>query len=218
MVRADIVKPVSAKPLLYTFRRCPYAIRARLAIAVAEAPVEMHEVDLRNKPEAMLACSPKGMVPVLRLADGRVIDESLDIMHWALALHDPQQWLATDSAEARALIDHNDGTFKPYLDRYKYAARFPQRAAADYRADAEVFLLDLDTRLAQHSGLLGDGTGIADMAILPFVRQFAHVDKDWFYASRYRHLIHWLDRHLASGLFTAVMRHPAMPIGAASPP
>ena len=198
-----------ANPVLYTFRRCPYAIRARLAIAVSAVGVEMHEVDLRNKPPSMLACSPKGTVPVLLMADGGVIDESLEIMRWALTIRDPRGWLDTDSAAAHALIAHNDGAFKRDLDRYKYAGRFPQHPAAQYRAQAEAFLNDLESRLGHHAGLVSDQIGFADVAILPFVRQFAHVDKSWFYAAPYPHLIKWLDRQLASDLFTSVMRNPA---------
>ena len=201
-------------PRLYTFRRCPYAIRARLAIAASGVTVEMHEVDLRHKPAAMLACSPKGTVPVLQLADGRVIDESLDIMRWALSINDACGWLGGDGdrdgdgAEARALLAQNDGDFKRALDRYKYAGRYPQHPAAHYRTQAEIFLTMLDDRLAQHHNLLRDEISMADMAILPFVRQFAHVDRDWFHASPYGNLMAWLDRHLASAIFNAVMQQP----------
>ena len=204
-----------ARPILYTFRRCPYAIRARLAIAVSGVDVEMREVDLRHKPPPMLACSPKGTVPVLQLADGTVIDESLEIMRWALALRDPMGWLdagtGADSAEAHALIAHNDGPFKRDLDCYKYAGRFPQHPAAHYQAQAEAFLHDLESRLGHHAGLVSEQVGFADMAILPFIRQFAHVDKAWFYTAPYPHVIKWLDQQLASDLFTSVMQTPARP-------
>jgi glutathione S-transferase len=193
-------------PLLYSFRRCPYAIRARLAIKISGVEVEMREVDLRNKPQAMLDCSPKGTVPVLRLADGKVIDESLDIMRWALAIHDPQTWLADFSAEAHALIAQNDGSFKRDLDRYKYADRYPEHPAEYYRERAEDFLLELDSRLAKRAYLTGNRLGFADMAILPFVRQCAYVNKNWFYASHYTQLIQWLDGLLQSPLFINVMK------------
>jgi glutathione S-transferase len=196
-------------PILYTFRRCPYAIRARLAIKVSGVEVEMREVDLRNKPHSMLECSPKGTVPVLQLADGVVIEESLDIMQWALAINDPQGWMtggAELSVEALTLIHQNDGPFKRYLDRYKYAERFPEHPAVYYREQAEVFLSELDTRLGKQTYLMGDRPGVSDAAIFPFVRQFAHVDREWFYASRYERLRTWLDGWLQSSLFESVMR------------
>ncbi|QRX83514.1 glutathione S-transferase [Glaciimonas sp. PAMC28666] len=200
----------SVHPVLYTFRRCPYAIRARLAIKASGTPLKMVEVSLRNKPQAMLDCSPKGTVPVLQLQDGTVIDQSLDIMRWALAMNDPLQWLDQDSelaAETAALIAHNDGSFKVSLDRYKYAERFPEFTAADYRAQCELFLSTLNERLALHSYLVHDQPSLADMAIFPFVRQYAHVDKVWFYGPEnpHPHLIRWLDGLTASPLFIAVM-------------
>ncbi|SFC93289.1 glutathione S-transferase [Collimonas sp. OK412] len=197
------------KPILFTFRRCPYAIRARLAIKISGVEVEMHEVSLRNKPQAMLDCSPKGTVPVLKLADGPPLEQSLDIMHWALAQHDPAQWLSPDPAvrqQAQELIQQNDGPFKGWLDRYKYAARFPEYPAAHYRAQGEAILAQLDARIARHGFLCGERPGLADMAIFPFIRQFAHVDEAWFYASEYKSLAAWLDQLLASSLFDSVMQ------------
>jgi len=195
-------------PILYTFRRCPYAIRARLAVKVSGVQVAMHEVSLRNKPQAMLDCSPKGTVPVLQLPDGTVIDQSLDIMQWALAINDPQEWMhgrKTLSAEAAGLIGQNDGTFKQSLNRYKYPERFPEFPAVYYREQGGVFLSSLNDRLAQHDYLIRDRLSFADVAIFPFVRQFAHVDKEWFYASGNTHLIRWLDTLLESDLFISVM-------------
>jgi glutathione S-transferase len=197
------------KPILYTFRRCPYAIRARLAIAVSGVMVEQREVALRNKPRAMLALSPKGTVPVLQLVDGSVIDESLDIMRWALAQSDPENWLGENALMLNAalnLIQENDGPFKHCLDRYKYADRYPEHAAEYYRDQACAFLRRLDAALGVHNYLLGDCPTIADMAIFPFIRQFAAVDKHWFYASRYARLIKWLDELLASAMFDGVMQ------------
>lgn len=193
-------------PILYTFRRCPYAIRARLAIHISGVEVELREVDLRNKPQTMLDYSPKGTVPVLQFADGKVLDESLDIMGWALNIHDPQNWLADFNAEAQALIELNDGTFKQDLDRYKYADRHPEHPPEYHRERAEKFLLTLDNRLADQPYLMGNRLSFADAAIVPFVRQCAHVDRDWFYASRYTHLIKWLDGLLQSPMFITVMK------------
>ncbi len=199
---------VTELPVLYTFRRCPYAMRARLAIAVSGVSVEYREIALRNKPQAMLAISPKGTVPVLQLIDGRVIDESLDIMLWALAQNDPQQWLQGEQAlpdAAKALIDTNDGPFKFWLDRYKYADRYPEHPAEYYRQQPEEFLQCLEDLLGAQEYLLGAHVGIADMAIFPFIRQFAAVDKTWFAASDYGRLQKWLDALAMSELFSGVM-------------
>jgi len=153
-------------PILYSFRRCPYAMRARLALAVSSTHCELREVKLGAKPPAMLAASPKGTVPVLVLPDGAVIDESLDIMRWALARHDPEGWLARDDM---GLIAANDGAFKYNLDRYKY----PDRHGADPLAHRErglAWLRGIDARLAEHGQLCGAERGLADAAIMPFVR------------------------------------------------
>lgn len=200
------------KPLLYTFRRCPFAIRARLAIKVSGVAVDMQEVSLRAKPKEMLECSPKGTVPVLKFADGRVLEQSLDIMQWALSLNDPEHWLDHDQAvlaEIMALIKQNDESFKPALDLYKYAVRFPEHSEAYYREQAEPFLAELNTRLNQDGYLMGDRYTLADMAIFPFIRQFCNVNPDWFYASRYHHLIAWLDRLVGSELFQDIMQKEA---------
>lgn len=197
------------KPLLYTFRRCPYAIRTRLAIKISGIEVEKCEVDLRNKPKALLDCSPKGTVPVLQFSDGSVIEESLDIMQWALAINDPEEWMDSGngpSAETLALIHQNDGSFKAALDRYKYAVHFPEYPAETYREQAEVFLLELNVRISKQGYLMRNRPGLADMAIFPFIRQFANVDTDWFYQSKYKYLNKWLDTFLASTLFNAVMQ------------
>ena len=194
------------QPVLYTFRRCPYAIRARLAIAVSQQTVEYREVLLREKPEAMLAASPKGTVPVLILPDGQVIDESLDIMGWALSLNDPKHWLAGDTE----LIQQCDREFKPWLDRYKYADRHPDHSVEYYRQQGERFLSLLEGRLLQTAGLSANHLSITDYGIAPFVRQFAHVDRDWFYSSPYSQLIRWLNNILSSSLFRSVMNKRAV--------
>ncbi len=187
--------------VLYSFRRCPYAIRARLALAVSGTRCALREVKLSAKPRAMLDASPKGTVPVLVLPDGTVIDESLDIMRWALEKHDPENWLARDDA---ALIAANDTAFKHDLDRYKY----PDRHGADaleHRDKGLEFLRVLDDRLALAGQLCGQTRGLADAAIMPFVRQFAAVDREWFDALPLHHLDVWLAGHLDSDLFDAVM-------------
>lgn len=195
-------------PILYTFRRCPYAIRARLAIAVSGVVVMQHEVDLRTKPPAMLEISPKATVPVLHLADGRVIEESLDIMQWALQKNDPENWLSGNDAEVNSLIAHSDNEFKRDLNHYKYPNRFPESSKENYREACEKFVRILDDRLATSAFLTSDNFGFADAAIVAFIRQFAHVDKNWFYQSRYHDVIKWLDKILASALFVEVMKKP----------
>jgi glutathione S-transferase len=190
-----------AHPVLYSFRRCPYAMRARLALAVSGTQVELREVKLSAKPPEMLIASPKGTVPVLVLADGTAIDESLDVMRWALSLNDPEQWLKrTDEA----LIARNDGPFKHDLDRYKYPDRHGSDALS-HRASGLAFLGELDTRLAANGQLCDNAAGLTDMAIMPFVRQFAAVDPAWFAEQPLPHLKRWLADHLASPLFATVM-------------
>ncbi|MGE3348471.1 MAG: glutathione S-transferase [Ramlibacter sp.] len=195
-------------PVLYSFRRCPYAIRARLALVCAGVAVQTHEVSLRDKPPALLALSPKGTVPVLHCPDGRVIDESLDIMRWALHRHDPAGWLPrSDTPAQQALLAANDGAFKHWLDRYKYANRHPERSAADYRDDAAACLLvPLEAQLALSPCLGGATPGLTDAAIFPFVRQFAAVDAAWWSTAPWPHVRAWLDGWLASELFALVMR------------
>ena len=190
-------------PILYTFRRCPYAMRARLAITYAGIEVEHREILLKAKPQAMLNVSPKGTVPVLVLEGGQVIDESLDIMLWALQQHDPKDWLS-HQAQALTLIDINDNTFKPWLDKYKYAERFPEHSKAYYRKQGETFLQTLETLLAQHTFLHASQPSLADYAIFPFIRQFAFVDKTWF-EQTYPKLQAWLSQHLQSSLFEKIM-------------
>lgn len=199
MVRTTAAQAPS--PLLYSFRRCPYAMRARLALAVSTTSVVMREVKLSAKPAAMLAVSPKGTVPVLLLPDGHVIDESLDVMRWTLARHDPERWLDGDD---RALIGRNDGDFKHALDRYKY----PDRHGVDplvYRDKAISFLSELDDRLSRTDQLCGSARSLTDAAIVPFVRQFAAVDRQWFNGLPLQHLQRWLADHMASPLFNLIM-------------
>ncbi|WP_248797381.1 glutathione S-transferase [Pseudomonas sp. MWU13-2105] len=194
---------------LYSFRRCPYAMRARMALHYSGVAVEIEEVSLKNKPARMLALSSKGTVPVLACADGRVIEQSLEIMHWALAQHDPQDWLLSRdplAAQATALlIEENDTVFKQWLDRYKYAVRYPEFALEHYRQQGGQFLLKLDGLLARNGHLLAEHLSLADIAVAPFVRQFAHVDQVWFAQAPYKHLQAWLEQFLASELFNAVM-------------
>ncbi|PKH18620.1 glutathione S-transferase [Pseudomonas fluorescens] len=196
-----------SEALLYSFRRCPYAMRARLALRYSGVPVEIIEVSLKAKPAQMLALSPKGTVPVLSL-DGRVIEESLEIMQWALAQHDPDDWLLQGDPAVLALIAENDQVFKHHLNRYKYAERYPEQPMEHYRAEGEVFLQKLEDLLADREYLLAGHLSLADAAVVPFVRQFAHVDREWFAGAPYRRLQAWLQRILESPLFMAVMAKP----------
>jgi glutathione S-transferase len=201
-----------AAPILYSFRRCPYAIRARLALRAAGVPVVLREVVLRDKPAALLEISPKATVPVLQRPDGGVLEQSLDIMRWALAASDPQDWLrAGEDEDVRMLTALNDGPFKQALDRYKYAPRHPERPAHAWRDDGIALMLaPLNARLAAHRFLLRDTPSLADMALVPFVRQFAAVDPAWFDGAPLAPLRAWLRALTATPLFESVMvRHPA---------
>jgi glutathione S-transferase len=203
----------SALPVLYSFRRCPYAMRARLALHASGIAHEHREVVLKNKPAHMLVLSPKGTVPVLWLpADTRVIDQSLDIMLWALRRHDPLGWLPgteADMADALALIAHNDGPFKQQLDRYKYPNRSGLESGLADRDQAATWLRGLDARLTVHAFLAGERFGLADAAIAPFVRQFAHTAPGWFAAQPWAALAKWLADFEASELFAAIMQKHA---------
>jgi len=184
-------------------------MRARMAIRASGLTVELREVVLKEMPAALLACSPKGTVPVLVLPDDTVIDESRDIMGWALSQSDPEGWLPVAGAAQAgvcALLDENDDVFKADLDRYKYAVRYPEHPAEHYRAQGERFLRKLEQRLVLCTNLTGEQAGLADIGIFPFVRQFAFVDKAWFDAAPYPRLQRWFTRLLDSDHFTGVMQ------------
>lgn len=180
-------------------------MRARMALAYAGIDVEIREISLKDKPAHMLQVSPKGTVPVLVLTDGQVIDQSLEIMYWALRQHDADGWLSVEPEQAGLLIAENDSTFKQSLDRYKYAIRFPEQPAEYYRAQGELFLAKLEQRLQQGIYLLGNSVSLADVAIFPFIRQFEAVDKPWFETAGYTNLGRWLHGMVESRLFLSVM-------------
>lgn len=196
-------------PVLYSFRRCPYAIRARLALYYAGLAVELREVVLRDKPTEMLVVSPKGTVPVLVLEDGReepeIIEESLEVMLWALAQNDPDGWLDIEFEQGISLIEANDDQFKPWLDRYKYPDRFEPLQPDEARMHCETFLQQLEERLQQQAFICGPRVSIVDMSLYSFVRQFAFVDIEWFRSGPYPALNKWLQDFLDSELFAAVM-------------
>lgn len=197
-------RAMPARPIFYSFRRCPYAMRARLALLVSGTVCELREVKLSAKPAALIAASPKATVPVLHLPDGEVIDQSLDIMRWTLGQADPEGWL--DRVDA-ALIAANDGPFKHHLDRYKYPDRHGSDRA-EHRAAGLDLLAVLEERLGRASHLDGPARGLTDAAIFPFVRQFAETDRGWFDAQPLPHVHDWLARQLASALFAAAMVRP----------
>lgn len=199
----------SQLPVLYSFRRCPYAMRARLALASSAIATELREVVLKDKPEVLRLLSAKATVPVLETTEGKVLDESLDIMLWVLNQHDPDNWYQSldqnQRQQATQLIDNNDGEFKYYLDRYKYADRYPQHTQQFYRQQGEKTLAKLEHLLEENGCLLTARWTLADMALLPFIRQFAFVDKDWFEQSNYPAVREWLDTFLQSALFKSIM-------------
>lgn len=193
-------------PILYSYRRCPYAMRARMALRLAGIEVENREISLREKPAHMLQVSPKGTVPVLLLPDGKVIDESLEIMHWALKEH---ALLANIHGGARAtifeLISENDNPFKRALDAYKYPERYPNKTQIQHRADGEVFLQKLENLLQDNLYLFSATPSLADIAIFPFVRQFTAVEASWFEIEPYPNLRIWLRTLVESELFFSIM-------------
>ena len=201
-------------PVLWSFRRCPYAMRARMAILSAGQAVELREIKLREKPDAFLAASPSATVPAL-VAGETNLDESLDIMIWALKEHDPQG-LLNMPAEGWDLITQNDGPFKAALDHTKYATRYPDLDPDAERQKAAGFIQGLDKRLAGQGFLVGPTRKLADLAIFPFIRQFANIDRDWFNAQPWPNVIDWLDQFLQSPEFeTAMQKFPLWAAGSA---
>ena len=198
---------MSDQPILYSFRRCPYAMRARMALHISDIALEHREILLRDKPAEMLEASPKGTVPVLILPSGEALEESLDVMHWALAQYDPEGWL--DRHDER-LITANDGSFKQALDRYKYPTRYDDVDDASIPRDSTLpYLQQVNARLLHQPYLSGEQRGFTDIAIFPFLRQFANTDRAWFDAMPLPALQKWLSEMLASDLFAAIMvKHP----------
>ena len=196
-------------PVLYSFRRRPYAMRGRMALLNSGQTCRLREVLLRDKPAQMLAASPKGTVPVVVMPDGTIIDESLDVMLWALDQSDADGWLTPARGsldDMLALIEENDGPFKTHLDRYKYDTRYPGENSMDHRAAGLMFLEKLNNLLVADGYLFGARPSLADIAIFPFVRQFANTDRTWFDALPLPHLQQWLADWLESDLFKGIMQ------------
>lgn len=202
------------QPLLYSYRRCPYAIRARMALCAAEIECWLHDISLRDKPAHLLQVSPKGTVPVLCLPDGTVLEQSLDIMRWALQVRDPEGWLdRAGDPVAQDLLTRNDGPFKAALDRYKYPARFEGVDPQVAREQAmDVLVMPLSTLLTHQRFIGGERPVLQDVAVFPFVRQFAAVDPDWFLRSVPLVVRDWLNGWLGVPLFARVMaKGPRLP-------
>jgi len=196
-------------PILYSFRRCPYAMRARMAIVYCGVNVELREVDLKNKPDELIKISPKATVPVLIATNGLLFDESLDIIKWAMLIRDDDGWSDYNIEQnelASNLIEENDNEFKSNLDKYKYSKRFSEYSETHYRQQGETYLSKLNTILMNTPFLIKDKLTYVDIAIAPFIRQFANVDIDWFRGSQYQQLVNWLDEILKSTIFMNTMQ------------
>jgi len=190
-------------PILYSFRRCPYAIRSRMVLSYMEVSVELREVLLNERPQSLYKISSKGTVPVLLLKDGKVLDESLDIMRWAIK--QGEQKLYEDKLnEQNQLIKYNDTKFKYWLDKYKYHVRYLEHSREYYQRKCSKTLAEYDMRLRENAYLMGDRIGLADIAIFPFIRQCANVDQNWF-NNKYPNLNQWLEIWKQSRLFKSVM-------------
>lgn len=209
-------------PILYSLQHCPYAMRARLGLLMAQQQVLLRAITMKNKPEDMLALSPKGTVPVLVLNhpslnsthvasndEPIIIDESLDIMIWALQQNDPQDLLHKDNPsdfiDTIDLIRRNDKEFKPQLEIYKKAKRFRLNNVLEERKKCELFIAELEQKLATNKYLIGQKPGLIDYALLPFVRQFSRVHRSWFVQAPYPNLRIWLETHMQSLLYSKAM-------------
>ena len=197
-------------PILYSLRQCPYAMRARLGLLLAEQSVMLRDIAMTNIPEEMIEASPKGEVPVLVLDDGTVIDESIDIMRWALNKNDPQDLLYKNHPslieEIEIFINFNDNEFVDALKKYKASSRYHDDAEVKHRQQCEVFIKDIESRLSKHEYIFGDVPSLADYAILPFIRQFSRVDRKWYLQSPYPKLRNWLEGQYNNPLFSKAMK------------
>ena len=199
-----------ALPILYSLRRCPYAMRGRMGIALSKQQVLLREIVTKDKPSELLTSSPKGTVPVLVLPDGKVIEQSLDVMMWALQQNDPQDLLRSSnpllSEQIHQLIQRNDNEFIGHLEKYRASVRYRNDDIEQRRNLCEAFISELEAKLAHHDYLFGDSPSLADFAVMPFVSQFVRVEKKWFVQSEYQNVGRWLRTHLESKLYTQVMK------------
>ncbi len=196
-------------PVLYSFRRCPYCMRAHMGLKKSGLKIELREVDLKEMPDEILKVSTKKTVPVLVLPGEIVFDESWDILKWALDQKDPDNWLGENKQfllDAEMLVETNDFSFKNDLDLYKYADRFPEHSEEHYRHACEEFIEELEAMLSVNNSLLADQLTIADIAVFPFVRQFSLVDKSWFDQSPYTNVQQWLENLINTKLFQNIFQ------------
>ena len=196
---------MSPLPILYSLRQCPYAMRARMGLLLAKQPVILRDVDMKNKPTDMLTASPKATVPVLVIDQSSVIDQSLDIMLWALSKNDPNQLLHGDQVAMLELIHHTDNEFVEVLKKYKAASRYHDVEKDSYRLHCEAYINDLEQRLTQHQYIMDDSPSLADYAILPFIRQFSRVERQWYRQAPYPSTQRWLNKHYQQTVFTQAM-------------
>lgn len=199
--------------IFYSFRRCPYCMRAHMGLKISGVKIELREVELKQMPAEILTITGKATVPVLILNDNNVIDESWDVLKWALLKNDPDNWLGDNQKfvmQAEMLVETNDFSFKNDLDHYKYADRYPEHSVLYYRQVCEDFIEELEQMLSAHSYLLANQISIADIAIFPFIRQFSLVDKNWFEQSNYTHVRTWLNALINSPLFQKVFQKHAL--------
>jgi glutathione S-transferase len=196
-------------PILYSLRQCPYAMRSRLAILHAQQTVVLRDIDMNNKPEEMLSISPKGTVPVLRLSDGLVIDESIDVMVWALTQSDPNNLLYSHDKNSLIamleLIKNNDINFVGALQKYRAASRYHDNNETEFRDMCCEWLREIELRLSQHAYIMGETPSLVDYAILPFIRQFSRVDKKWYAQAPFPYLRSWLVNHYNDSTFSKAM-------------
>lgn len=199
----------SRLPIIYSLRNCPFAMRARIAIYKSQQPVWLRDIVLSDKPAEMLAASPKGTVPVLITPNGTVIEESLEVMLWALSMNDPDDLLFTGDdemlADMQTLIYRFDTEFKRCLENYKCAKRYSETNIIERREACQGYIAQLEQRLTQHQYLMADRESLADIALLPFIRQFARVERQWYLQSPYPHVRQWLTDYLQSNMFSKVM-------------
>lgn len=206
------------KPILYSLQHCPYAMRARMGLLMAKQQVMLRAITMKNKPEEMLKVSPKGTVPVLVLTDETlsntvVIDESLDIMVWALQQNDPEDLLHKDNPEdlleMLELVKRNDKEFKPQLEIYKKSKRFRTGTEVEERQKCEIFIAELEQRLSrrnlEENCFVGNKPGLIDYALIPFVRQFSRVNKAWFKQAPYPLLREWIQQQMQTRLYAKAM-------------
>ena len=195
-------------PILYSYRQCPYAMRARLALAVANIDYELREISLQDKPKSFLQLSPKGTVPVLCCPDGSVIDESLDILHWVFSQHDRERWMPLQvnlRQEMENIIGKVSKEFSPYVYRYRFFEKFPEKSQQDYLSLCTQFLYKLDKRLTHSKFLLLQHPSYVDFAVLPFVYQFKLAANEVLNFSKYPNVARWLEAFESSKLIEHVM-------------